>query len=252
MHNLLDLTAPAWAEMDDACLLLPIGSVEQHGPHLPMGTDIRIAAAICEAACARSASVVAVPPIPFGASHHHKSIVGGAISVPPRALVDYIVSVVGDIVAGGRSVVVVNGHGGNWASITCALDELGSTVGEVPAVACSWWHLVPDLVSERNDAPGANIGHASAIETSFMLAQARRTVASDAIPAGGGPVPGADEREAVAPAFFYKWRDFGRSSREGVFGRPQEADEKFGRLLVETAAERLVRVAEVVRSGAPR
>jgi creatinine amidohydrolase len=249
-RNLLDLSATAWAELGDACVLLPLGSTEQHGSHLPMGTDTHIANAICEAASKRSSKLVVAPPVPFGVSHHHRSIRGGAISLTPRLLADYLVAVLAEIVHGDRSAVVVNGHGGNWSAITCAIDELGATLGEMPAVACSWWHLVPELIAERTDIPDAAVGHGGAIETSVMLAHTPATVSTDAVPGGATTIPGADEFEATAPARFYKWRDFGRYSPDGVFGRPDEADEDLGHRLIELAAERLVSLADIVRSRA--
>jgi creatinine amidohydrolase len=245
---LSDLRAPEWAEMSDACLLLPLGSTEQHGPHLPMGTDTQIAVAICQAAADRSSKVVLAPPIPFGASQHHKSLPGGSISVLPRLLADYLVCVLGEIVGSGRSVVVVNTHGGNWSAVTCAIDTLGAEQGELPAAACCWWHLVPDLLAVRKDVAGAAVGHAGAIETSIVLAQRRGQVKVEDAPLQVSSPPGAQELDRAAPVSVYMWHDFGRYTRTGVFGAPREADEEFGRQLVDVAGDRLVRVAEMVRT----
>jgi creatinine amidohydrolase len=215
-----------------------------------MGTDTQIAVAICEAAGSRSNHVVLAPPTPFGASQHHKLLPGGSISVPPRLLTDYLVAIVGEIVAGGRSVVVVNGHGGNWSAITSAIDTLGAERGELPAAACSWWRLVPDLLSARMDVAGAEVGHAGAIETSVLLAKKRAAVRMEDAPPAESASPGAQELQAASPASFYMWHEFGRHTASGVFGSPRDADEEFGRRLIEVAGERLVRIAEIVRSRA--
>jgi creatinine amidohydrolase len=213
---------------------------------LPMGTDAAVAVSVAKAAASLSEEIVVAPTIHYGVSRHHDRLPGGAVSLPPRVLIEVLISVVSDLLRTGtsRSVIVLNGHGGNWASITCALDELGGTRGELPVAACSWWHLVPDLI-EPHDVPGKErVGHAGAIETSAMLALMPDLVALELAPDTMSPDAGA-----ITSA--YIWRDFARLDPSGVIGTPRRATASFGHELVQTAAARLVQLAAALREAGP-
>jgi creatinine amidohydrolase/Fe(II)-dependent formamide hydrolase-like protein len=239
--NRLDrMYAPEWEDTRDVAILLPVGSTEQHGPHLPLGTDTAIATAICAAACRRSQALVLAPPVPFGVSHHHASVPGGATSVDPSALAAYLTSVLQDLVdpARNRSVVVVNGHGGNWSVITFVLDTLGAQCGELPITACCWWHLVPDLVDDSDPyVLNGRIGHAGAVETSVFLA-----IDTEAVRSAHAPERDHPPTLSVSESVGYRWTDFGRFE-DGVVGAPRRADPAFGERIVSEAADRLVKLA---------
>jgi len=235
--RLSETHAPEWDALERITVLLPVGSTEQHGPHLPMGTDTTIALAICEAACARSDTLIAAPPIPYAVSHHHKRLPGGAISTGTEPFVRYLVAVVSDLLDPhrGRAVLIVNGHGGNWSSITYALDELGATRGELPIAACSWWQLIPEVITDAGIGEQSLVGHAGAIETSVML-----NVDADAVDLGRAP-PGS--RSQHVEEGVHRWVDLARHFSDGVIGVPREAQPELGARLIEAAAERLVDVA---------
>ena len=97
-------------------LVLPVGAVEQHGPHLPVGTDYLTVEHVARGAAEqaqKAISVLVAPTLPFGSSHHHLSF-GGTLSLATetyyRVLADLGESM---IVSGFRSLVLINGHGGN-------------------------------------------------------------------------------------------------------------------------------------------
>jgi creatinine amidohydrolase len=195
-----------------------------------------------EAACARSDSVILAPAIPYGVSHHHKRLPGGAVSVGTRPFVAYLVAVLSELVDPNRrrAVVVVNGHGGNWAAITCALDELGGERGELPVAACSWWQLVADALAEA-EVPEGGVGHAGGVETSVMLVIEPEAVDLTAAPRGTLDRP-------QMPAGVHRWLDFALHFPDGVLGAPRTARREFGERLLELASERLIDIAERVRS----
>jgi creatinine amidohydrolase len=236
------LSAPEWEALHDVTFLLPAGSTEQHGSHLPVGTDTAIAVAVCEAACAGASDLVLVPALPYGVSDHHRSLPGGAVSARPSGFAAYLRAVLTDLVNPDRglAVVVVNGHGGNWPSIAFALDELGSALGELPVAACSWWDLVPELL-EAADPGVASLrpGHAGAVETSIVLA-----LDPDAVRARPPDPPRTAIRTGPR---LHRWLDFSRHFEAGVIGTPSLAEAELGRMIVAAAAERLARLARELR-----
>ena len=137
-----------------AVLLVPVGSCEQHGPHLPLDTDTRIAAALCNAAAAGRRDVAVAPPIAIGASGEHAGF-AGTMSIGTEVLGLVVVELVRSVVGPHRAVVLVNGHGGNSAALASA------------AAQC-WSEGRPTHVY----APRATGGdaHAGLTETSVMLA----------------------------------------------------------------------------------
>ena len=159
----------SWTEAKEYFLkiditILPVGSNEQHGPHNPLGTDHLIAKAIAEETAKRT-GVVCLQVIPFGVSSHHKQL-WGTIYVSPKAFKEYVKETCLALkYYGARKIVIVNGHGGNLAS----LSELAREMREegVFVSVFQWWpaaaKLLPDLfeLEERK--------HASAEETSVNL-----------------------------------------------------------------------------------
>ena len=143
-----------------ATLLVPLGSCEQHGPHLPLDTDTRIAVAVAEAAARGWDDVVVAPPVAYGSSGEHQSF-AGTLSIGTEALRAVLVelgrSAFPDPTTAGpyRSLIFVNGHGGNHEAVSAAVEVLAGEGRPVRA----WWPTVPG-----GDA------HAGRTETSLLLA----------------------------------------------------------------------------------
>lgn len=139
---------------DRRILLVPVGSVEQHGPHLPLDTDTQIAVALCvRAGAQRPGRVVVAPPVAFGASGEHADF-PGTLSIGTEAL-QWVLVELGRSADAFAAVVFVNGHGGNNAALRAATVTLRSEGRDVQA----WSWSIPDA-----DA------HAGRTETSLMLA----------------------------------------------------------------------------------
>ena len=94
-----------------ATLVVPLGSTEQHGPHLPLGTDTAVALAVCDRLAARRADVVVAPALPYGSSGEHAGF-AGTLSIGQDALERVVVELVRSADA-FAAVVLVSGHGGN-------------------------------------------------------------------------------------------------------------------------------------------
>lgn len=144
-------------------LLVPLGSTEQHGPHLPLDTDTRIAVAVAERVAATRPQVAVAPALPFGASGEHQGF-AGTLSIGQAALELVVVELVRSIGPEVVHVVLVNGHGGNVEALRRAVDLLR---GEQRAVT---------LWSPRLEGSDTHAGHA---ETSMLLALAPEVVDLD-------------------------------------------------------------------------
>lgn len=154
-------------------LLIPLGSTEQHGPHLPLSTDSRIA----EAIATRSAAVIGPdavvgPTLPFGSSGEHRGF-AGMLSIGTPALTAVLIELGRSATAPGggpfERLVFVNGHGGNHGALVSAVETLRSEGRSVDA----WWPRIPG-----GDA------HAGRTETSLLLAIAPELVRGDRFESG--------------------------------------------------------------------
>ncbi|MCO8128953.1 mycofactocin biosynthesis peptidyl-dipeptidase MftE [Acidimicrobiia bacterium EGI L10123] len=167
-RHLASRTAGEVAAAAPLVLLVPVGSCEQHGPHLPLDTDTRVAVAVAERVAARRAEVVVAPAVAYGSSGEHQGF-AGTLSIGTAALRTVLIelgrSAFPAAGAGAfASLVFVNGHGGNHEALGEAVDVL---VGEGRPVT-AWWPSIPG-----GDA------HAGRTETSLLLAIAGDVVGPD-------------------------------------------------------------------------
>lgn len=199
----------AWPSVEDgATLLVPVGSVEQHGPHLPLDTDARVAAAVA----ARTGLLVA-PAVAYGASGEHEGF-AGTVSIGHEALRLLLVELGRSAARWAARVVFVNGHGGNVATVADAVRLLRHEGRDAAWFAC---------------APGGD-AHAGRAETSLVLALAPGLVRPDR-PAGNA-APLAELMPALRAG------GVAAVSRNGVLGDPAGASAADGeRLLAQMAAQ---------------
>lgn len=162
-----DLTSPQ-VEHSAPTLLIPIGSIEQHGPHLPLDTDIRIATAVAAAAAGRLDHLLA-PPIPYGAAGEHQGF-SGTISIGTQALTTVLVEYGRSACQWAHRLVFVNGHGGNVDALRAAVVLLRHEGRDAAWCTPAIWlnadahaghtetsillHLVPHLVHTDQVRPG--------------------------------------------------------------------------------------------------
>jgi len=113
--------------------VVPVGSIEQHAEHLPLGTDYYGVEEVCKAAAEEHPFII-VPAMMVGVSHHHLGF-AGSVTVSPETLARTLVEVGESLSAHGfRHYVMVNGHGGNSGAVTTAESRLNDG-GRVNAVA---------------------------------------------------------------------------------------------------------------------
>jgi creatinine amidohydrolase len=212
-----------------AVCVLPVGSLEQHGEHLPVGTDSLLVETVSlRAAELARADVVVAPTVWTGLSPHHVRL-GVTVTLEPELLLELTRQIVRCLRPWFREVVVVNGHGGNrgWLG-ALALAE------NCPLV--NYWELVePSLLGELFPVDLGSIGHAGQAETSAML-----SVAPDLV---GTPSPAFEPITRANDPFLLP--DMGAS---GVLGDPAAASPAAGEHFVATACRALAEVLDAVAS----
>lgn len=166
-----DLTSPEIAELDRerTVVILPVGSVEQHGDHLPLGTDTLLAHAVALAACGKAGEAVVLPPPWYGFSAHHMRF-PGSISLGAETLMALVRDIVASVVRHGfRRILLVNGHGGNGGVVDVLASTLGhSHYGRARIAALTYFQLSRRSIAGLRLSREGGMGHACEFETSMV------------------------------------------------------------------------------------
>jgi creatinine amidohydrolase len=172
LHRFAELTRAEVAALRDAGALavLPLGATEQHGDHLPVGTDHVLAGMVAEdaARACTAVPVLVLPTMPFGLSPHHR-LWAGTVTLSAATLVAVLKEVAGSLAATGFTrLLIVNGHGGNVAPMGVAVTELCSSGFACGAVN----YFAPGEAAWRPLLTGsfAGVGHACEFETALHMA----------------------------------------------------------------------------------
>ena len=158
-------------DRDRTILALPVGSVEQHGHHMPTGTDTYLAMAVSEAAAAIVGSSVVVLPSPwYGLSAHHMHF-PGSITLSPETMMAMVSDIVASVVSHGfYRIAIVNGHGGNGGIIDVLASTLGHRFyGRARIVSLTYFLLAREGIIANRESERGGMGHACEFETSIML-----------------------------------------------------------------------------------
>lgn len=145
--------------------IIPVGSTEQHGPHLPLGTDTMVAMMLAEDAAALTNTVVA-PPLWFGWSPHHM-VLPGTITIRPEILMEVLYDIIQSMQSYGfNKIVVINGHrivNIPWMQIAA---ERAQRLLGVKVVLFDPAYMSKECIAKMEYGP---VGHSEEIETSHML-----------------------------------------------------------------------------------
>jgi len=229
------------AQKSGKVVLLPLGTIEQHGPHLPLDTDTRIANAIAlRVAQLRPDEVVLLPPLPYGVSSFHREPPGG-IYIHPSVYEDFLLAIVESMVAHGfNAFFLLNGHGGNQSSVTNVQKIVNHRHERGVFVATTPLYLsgAKGRAALREIGFHEEVRHACEVETSLMLAIDPAVVRMDKI---------ADDEGFYRTANFSPFDDgplklylpTEMESRNGVCGNPSKATKEAGQRLLAVAAEEI-------------
>ncbi|MFC7096342.1 creatininase family protein [Halobaculum marinum] len=238
------LSHQTWPELGDyvaeeSTAVVPLGSTEQHGPHLPLATDYLIAEALAREATDRT-NVLCTPPVRIAVSEHHRQF-HGTMWVEPGVFRDYVESFSRNLTYHGIDrIVYVNAHGGN----TQHLREVGRRLRRdetAYAIEWMWDESIPDLVSSIFEHNGP---HGGPKETAMIMHIAEELVRTDRLEAArdGGLVDltEADVRQFGSRTYY----DSPDNSENGVFGDQTDATPEKGAQLFEAASDQLVHLIE--------
>ncbi|WP_235737242.1 mycofactocin biosynthesis peptidyl-dipeptidase MftE [Nocardioides alcanivorans] len=226
--SLAEATSPQTAAA--GLVLVPVGSIEQHGPHLPLDTDTTIAVAVAEAVAARTPGAWVAPPLSYGSSGEHQAF-PGTCSIGTPALQVVLVELVRSLRTWATEVVFVNAHGGNLAALDPAVDQLRAEGHDVAWFPCA---------TEEFDL------HAGHTETSLMLHLAPWSVRMDLAESGN-----TQPLKEILPAMIAG--GVAAVSANGVLGDPTRANARHGSVVLERmVVDVLQRLNGTDRQLAPR
>lgn len=155
---------------EGSILVVPVGSVEQHGDHLPVGTDSLLVSSVVESAleAADDLPLLVAPTIWTGHSPHHLPF-GGTITLDAGEFLALLEAVAGSALENGfDALVFVNGHGGNEALVSAATAAVGGAHPACEVMGLTYFRLAGERIAEiRESAPGG-MAHGGEFETSLM------------------------------------------------------------------------------------
>ncbi|MEM2195402.1 MAG: creatininase family protein [Candidatus Methanomethylicia archaeon] len=250
------LSEMTWLEIQERLkrtdiVLVPVGSIEQHGLHLPLDTDILYAFEVAKRAAeavANDVACVVAPPICFGYSEHHIDF-PGTISLRPETLLSLVFDVCRSLIHHGfKKIVIVNGHGGNIPILNIVArrvkDELKGLV-----IVFSYWSLATEAVKKIRESEPGGIAHACEFETSLALTLRPELINKDMI-----------RREIPKSRLSYERIDLFTESKisipwntreisqTGVIGDPTKATKEKGEIILNTIIQELTKFLRELKS----
>lgn len=225
----------------EAVVVVPVGSIEQHGPHCPVDVDLSIPLAIAREAARRSgAGIVVGQPVPFGFTHYNRGFIG-TVTLRLETFLALVQDVARSIHGNGfERIVLLNGHGGNHNPLKSAAAALAEH--DVYVLALSHWDLVADELAEWGEAD-STIGHAGEWETSYQLHLRPELVDADRVVSESWEPSVGTEFERMV-----RFPERQRETPQGVMGDATVATAEKGGRIFDLAAERLVALASAYRS----
>jgi creatinine amidohydrolase len=239
----------SWPEIRDAVkrdpvVVLPVGTTEQHGHHLPLLVDYLCANEVARAAVEQAApNALLMHPITYSFNEHHLDY-PGTISIDPKVIVDYVVCV-GQSLAhhGFRRILLLNGHGSNVPFLDVAARTITNRTPAICAMASWWSFLRPEDLTWRESRFPGGMAHACELETSMLLQLRPDLVHME---------KAIDEVDGVQTSENIFWdlngggavtfqEFFSRNTASGVQGQPTLATAAKGKLAFDAAVSHLTR-----------
>lgn len=238
-----------WPELNDAIqeqpvVILPTGSTEQHGHHLPLDVDLFLSESVClEVGRRAEGRVLVLPPVPYGLNFHHIDF-PGTLHIEPEVFIAFCLNVTKSVAYHGfRKILIVNGHGSNTPLIDIVARKTNLQTNALCA-AVTYIHLALDAFATVQDTPV--VAHADEFETSLYLHLAPERVQMDKAGADMDVVGRYFSSDSTTVVrfndFWSRWTDL------GVHGDATTATAEKGKVIFEAAVEAVLGVAEDLRN----
>jgi creatinine amidohydrolase len=239
-------------------VILPVGSTEQHGYHLPLDTDAKLVSSVSLEAGRRSPEdILVLPTVGYGYCHHVMDF-PGTINIEPTTFVRFLLDITRSVAYHGfKRIIVINGHGSN-APLVEQVGRQTNLQTDATCATLSWWQLIADYWNEEvrtSVIPGGS-AHACELETSMYLHLDGERVITDriqgAVSTSMTEIPGGDYWTKVdltgpnGPAAIVEWTS--SYSETGSFGEPEKATMRKGELAFERAVTQLIGLAKWLRA----
>jgi len=213
--------------------VIPVGSMEQHGPHLPFQVDTFVASRLAEDLEKSMPEILLVPAVWSGVSAHHMDF-PGSITIRAKIFIDLLHDICASLHHHGfRRIVLLNGHGGNRSSLEVLGQELFVEFG-LTVNTLAYWDVVPDLVKSLKKSKSKGMGHSGELETALMLYLAPQWVNRNAIPQGVLGIEDEGPTDGIK-----RYVNMKEHSEPGVIGRPSAATAEIGETLYKGALQAL-------------
>lgn len=241
-HELRELAAA------DTVVILPIASIEQHGPHLPVMTDTRLGHEVAVRAARKAyprQATIAAPVVWHGLSEHHMPF-GGTFTLDHDTFFAVLRCLVHNLTRHGfGKILISNSHGGNIVAMQTAAERLAMEFGAAIVATTYVTEAAAEIAEHLNNQP--HIMHAGEGETAMMLAVEPDLVDTSELAAL------ATKRTGFLKAgnASFRWRSFTHTTGNGVSGDPANANAAQGEAILEAAASALAALITDPESWAP-
>lgn len=226
---------------EETLVILPIAAVEQHGPHLPTGTDEMICTAVVENVEEQlKEKVVLLPTLWLGASQHHLrwgATLTCRVENYETLLCEICESLLND---GFRRVMILNGHGGNIGPMQIALRRLQVDFPTCQLMAASYWSIAEDEIASVMEGNCKTVGHACEAETSLMM-HLRPELVDESL------LKNCDDYKLDMLEGVYLCNDMFQRTSQGATGRPDLASAQKGAELFSRIVSRVTEVFQTVQ-----
>jgi creatinine amidohydrolase len=232
-----------WPEMNRAIarqkvVILPTGSTEQHGPHLPLDVDTFLVESVCLQVGRRAADrVLVLPTVAYGLNLHHIDF-PGTIHIEPETFIAFCLNITKSVAYHGfQKILIVNGHGSNGPLVNLVARKTVLSTASLCA-ATSYFGFLMDAFAEVQETPV--VAHADELETSLYLHLAPERVRKGEMTKGNdvmGRYVSSDSTSNYPVRFNDYW---GRWTTAGVHGDPTAATAEKGEVLFEAAVSGLI------------
>lgn len=251
LYKYVDHTWPEIGEAAslDKVVILPVGSVEDHGYHLPLDMDHQVEKICLEAGRRRPDLFLIAPLIPYGFNLHHLDW-PGTVHVASETFIAYCLDVCKSFAHHGfKKILIVNGHGSNMPNLDLVARKVVLET-EAHCASLIWTNLCMSAFSQMRETPWPGSGHADEIETSLYLHLDEPRVQMDK---AVKEIPEAWSNskyfyldlERGAPVLFMDW--WTRWNKSGVVGDPTVATKEKGEILWEETIANLIEMSEEYR-----